>query len=348
MAQPENSTDPGEDLNVANLMETKSERSPDSDEVGKSSDPIFTIEPDRFIQSPYSCVEPDVRNPARSIIRAEACLFAAFGDQLPPAGIPLIKILAEMEAAILSACAKLKAGYPDQETLKRASDRWYELMIAFALWNANATQLALDDRAPVWLWLPGTNELKLPELFDSAARQVIHDIEARLANEGIMLVISNPNFVCIEPGRSAFSPRIYKARESYSPQAHETVTQCYREIQGKCRYTDLRVCLGLKTLYRPDRHACIPCEASVLKTLYARLQKDLDKTAGGSMRYYAATSFEPSKSDEELFCAASPRSILDDHIPAERAVDGILYIETLSELDDLHRLFRVKPPTTDR
>ena len=342
MIRSKDKEDSGEDLNVANLMETKFERSATSESKGDSpisgeTVPFFTVDPALFIQSIHPCAEPDERNPGRSLVRAEHCMFAAFGKELPPVGVPIIKILAEMEAALLAACSERKLGFPDQETLKRASDRWYELMIATALWNANASALALDHRLGYWLWLPGRNEFKLAELFEPRARELIEALEIRLHNGGTTLVSPNPNLVYVEPGHS-LPPLVYKAIETYSPQAHQMVTQCHKQLLGECRYSEIRVCLGLKTFSRPDRHLWIPYEAVVLKTLFAWLQKQFDNSAPAAMRYYAVSSFEPSQFDEEVFCAASPRSILDDTIPAERAVDGLLYIQTLSEIADLPKM----------
>ena len=325
MAEPDS-----EELNVSNLIETKSRRSPAGESPQASA--RYVIDPDLLIHSPHRCVEPDPRNPERAFIRTENCLFAVFGSGLPPDHIPIVTILAELEAAALATCSELRMGFPDQDALKCAWDQWYEFMLTVSLWNANAES---QNPSGCWVRLPGTSELKFAEIFEPKTRETIHRLETRLHNNGAMLVTSNPNLVYLHGVDEArFNNGLCRPMEVYTPGTYEVVVQSYRKILGTCDHTQVRICIGLKSFSRPDRYLWIPYEANILKTLYSYLEHHLGRMPA-PLRYYAITSFEPSQSDEESFRAVAPQSILDENTRPHRAVDGLLYVENLSEVTDL-------------
>ncbi|HEU4343041.1 MAG TPA: Cfr10I/Bse634I family restriction endonuclease [Candidatus Binatia bacterium] len=315
---------------MANLTESKSQRSTASGLPQTESE--YAIDARCFIDSRFACVEPDPRNPGRSSIRAENCLFAAFGRELPPVGVPIIKILGEMQAALLAACSELKLGFPDEDSLQWAWDQWYEFMVAVALWNANAN--SLNRRPACWLRLPGTSKLYFAQLLEPKARERIAALERRLREQGAILALPNPNLICLRAGPDHQLPAaVYKSIDAYSREAYETVMQSYHSVLGACDYREIRTCVGLKTFSRLDRHPWIPHEADILKSAFAYLHQQAEDRIP-STRYFAITSFEPSKSDEYAYAAVACRSVLDETIPAERAVDGLLYLQNLSEIAD--------------
>jgi hypothetical protein len=173
--------------------------------------------------------------------------------------------------------------------------------------------------------------MKFIDLFEPKARDMLHDLEASLAEKGVNLVTSNPDILCVENLDGLNTSETFLTKfDTCNEDSVTTITNAYQKIIGKCKNDSIIFGLALKAGLRPDRRLQVPHEGSILKAINAHLQTRF-WNASHNVYYYAATATPISDADIEAFKTAATHSITDVNVKPMPAVDKSFYLATLSD-----------------
>ncbi len=290
----------------------------------------YNLDPDLFTSPSLVCIERDPINSQKSTLHRDNCFVAGFSGGLPPENIAIEDIMKSMETAINQACVTMGLPRLNSNAFNNARGSWFELLVTIALWNYRID--APGSQSSVVVKLPSVGVLKFIDLFEPKARAMLNDLKTSLSLEGVNLVTSNPDVLCV--GSLHDFDQIHEFQTRFlncSQECITTINNAYMKIVGKCNHDSIRFGLALKSSTRPDRRLQITHEGNILKAINAHLQTRF-WDANHDVYYYAATASPIKPADVEAFKTAATHSITDVNVRPMPAVDRSFYLATLEDV----------------
>ena len=253
-----------------------------------------------------------------------------FRGLTPEGSIPTL--LADLESQVRKAAdARYGAGTGQQLSggVNNSRGEWLEYVLKLIFWNA---AVEFNGSKTIIVKLPNAAQLQFRDLYEHRAKGYLDELFASLANRGMDMQMSNPDFLCVT--NLAEDIDLSSKPVVVSEDAAESLNTAYQKLLGLCSADSVPFVLTVKTSVRPDRRYQIVHEANVVKSLVAHLagrfwQQDL-YTA-----FYAMIASNVSNSDRNALRNPATHTLVQVNWTPVPLVDEVYQIDSVEGVQDI-------------
>lgn len=278
-----------------------------------------------------NCIRPCVEfKNGRIVIHGNIVISCEYSSSLPHGSLESIYTV--LQERIRTAHKNLSLNFNiSQNCLNNLRGVWTKQIFSFISWNAFCKSAKVGNSCIVPL--PSINVLRFTDLFDAEASNALRSgLIRRLSQQGVELIMSNPDFVCIADITPEDMAKFNLPITNLSLDTQAALSNAYITIKNSCSYSGLKFGIALKTSLRSDRRYQIAYEGSVLKALIAHLQVRFWDTSFQT-NYYAIVASRVSIDDREVLSAPATHSIIDVHALPVKAIDNIFEVNSTEDLE---------------
>ena len=128
------------------------------------------------------------------------------------AGLPNGSTSFEQAMALLDESARQAHGNLSVGALANAHGTWFEWLLAIAAWNARFSY----NKRGVAALLPNVNRFDCAQLYVPVLSGMINHLKTEVAQHGVSLITSNPDFVLLEAVARAELPELLPRRIDFA------------------------------------------------------------------------------------------------------------------------------------
>jgi len=260
-------------------------------------------------------------------IHGNRVIACAYNNSLPNGD--LSSILDNLEKMVESCRKQIGLnGKNFQSAYNNIRGAWTRFIFGALCWNTFCKYTKTNNACIVML--PSIARLKFTDLFDSDSAEALkRGLLSRLAEHGIELTMSNPDFICVSdiPPDIIFESEIH----DLSLSSQNILENAYEKIINSCQYNSIKFGIALKTSLRSDRRYQVVYEGSTLKAFIAHLQVRYWDISFNT-NYYAVVANDVSKSDRIVLSAPAVHSIVDVHTNPVKAIDEIYEVRSTEDI----------------
>lgn len=211
-----------------------------------------------------------------------------------------------------------------KNALNKCHGDWYEWLIAITAWNYRLN----EGDGFLLLNLPNVSSFDVSSLYENNLFDHINDFKKKvLDSTGASLITSNPDFVIIDATNITLPSVFNTPITNIDEKTIKMIGSACKELIGKCRFSDIKGYLSVKTSLRPDRRLQLAHEGSLMKALYAHLQTREWIINPDGIMYYAAT-IEAAPADHNALSTIATHTIANVQSKPEAAVDQLFEIDS--------------------
>jgi hypothetical protein len=211
-----------------------------------------------------------------------------------------------------------------KNALNKCHGDWYEWLIAITAWNYRLK----EGDGFLLLNLPNVSSFDVSSLYENNLFDHINDFKKKvLDSTGASLITSNPDFVIIDATNITLPSVFNTPITNIDEKTIKMIGSACKELIGKCRFSDIKGYLSVKTSLRPDRRLQLAHEGSLMKALYAHLQTREWIINPDGIMYYAAT-IEAAPADHNALSTIATHTIANVQSKPEAAVDQLFEIDS--------------------
>ena len=209
--------------------------------------------------------------------------------------------------------------------MNNARGDWLESILKVIFWN---TLVDVCDGGSVIFKLPNASQLQFRHLYEDRARGYLDELFASLAERGMNMQMSNPDFLCltgIEEGA------IDTEHRTISMDALDELDNLYQQFVGECPAEAIPFVLTVKSSVRPDRRYQAVHEANVVKALVAHLAGRFWKQELYT-GFYAMIAATVSASDRQVLSNPATHTLVQVSWTPVPLLDGVYEIDDVADL----------------
>ena len=196
---------------------------------------------------------------------------------------------------------------------------------------------SFEEKRPVLYFQHPQREFNpIRRILQHGSRRAIEGAETNLRKQDIELQMSNPDFLCVD--LSKVEPDVSKEALSherlklFDEDSAQFLNDLHKIFIGKCSFDAIKFAISAKTSVRPDRRYQFVHEGNIIKAFTAHLQTRFWRN-DFEIKYFAIMNEGPTNADREVLKTAALSSITNVFSSSVRAVDGIFWIQKLSDID---------------
>jgi len=271
---------------------------------------------------------PKPKKPNKVQIQIMPTFLEALANRKPSQIGDFSTFFAQCEDLISNECRANSKDQPDTSAFGRARGDWYEWLFSLGCWefvnqpHVQTTKLIIP--------LPNRDKFDYLTLYNDRILGYFTELKQNLANNGVTLSSSNPDFAIVQAPQSSPLPA---SSPVISANLIEQLNAMCKQLVGQLSFDEFHGFASVKTSVRGDRRLQLPAEAALVKAFYEHLKARLWKTNSTGLKY-VAVSMDFTEKDLETLQTAAIHSILSVNTAPEKAVDETFQVTSSSELLD--------------